>query len=244
MNKVNKVNPANTVSTTANKVSNSQLIEQLESFKAFIEHHIEHQDLQIKSDTDVRRKFYENHQFINRNVFKEIVILFIQMSDDNIIHTIEQLQSLLNEGPLEQNMWTDLIRRIGSVIESSNVTATNTKSKYADCIQLIDKSNQGFIKQFVTQLSQPDRAYSVEMLDCFLYLLNNPLKELIMQYMLRGDKTVIQELHKFITATKGDEKYTQLFNDYIEQLDTAHKTGYVLFMIDEINEFLDNCETK
>lgn len=217
----------------------SDLIDQLENFKDFIDQ----TDTVIVSNIDMRRKYYMEHpseskkpDLYNQSVdtFKNIVIAFIQLNNNNASKTITKLNTLLSTSRLDQKMWNELIVKITNSIISSNLTVTNTKQNHAKIIGLIEKYNAGFLAAFLEyQLSIP---FSIEMLDCLMYIYMEfeEIEKMVLEYMSKGGKDSLTELLKFInlSPTVFQTLYTK-HTDNITEL-----TGYMRYIIDEINNKL------
>lgn len=218
---------------------NNDLIAQLEDFKDFIDH----TNTIIVSNIDMRRKYYMEHPTESKkpdlynqslDTFKNIVIAFIQLNNNNASKTIANLNILLSKSHLDRKMWDELIVKITSSIISSNLTVTNTKQNHAKIIGLIEKYNAGFLTDFLNyQLSKP---FSVEILDCLMYIYMEfeEIENLLLKYMSKGGKDSFTELLKFInlSATDFRKLYTQYTNNVHEL------TGYMRYIMDEINKKL------
>lgn len=219
------------------------IITQLEEFKAFIDTI----NPTVVSNIDMRRKYYTDHveeakksdlYDKSTDIFKKIIISFIQLNNANAAKTIADIDkklALYNEG-LNYDMWSELIVKITNSITSSNLTITNTKQHHAKLITIIEKYNTGFINEFIKyQLSKP---FSIEILDCIMYIYYE-FKEIendLLSYMSKNDKDTFTELLKFINMFKND--YSHLYTVYIKTV--KNMTGYMKYVNEEIISIINS----
>lgn len=236
-------------------MNSPSIVSQLEEFKAFIES----TNPTVVSNIEMRRKYYSEHPAEAKksdlcdttvDIFKNIVIAFIQLNNANANQTIASVNTLLqnnlksNNGsngststttPISKTMWDELIVKITNSIKSSNLTISNTKENHAKLISVIEKYNAGFIQAFITyQLSMP---FSIEILDCLMYTYMNykDIEESLMVYMQTGGKYTFTELLKFINISVNDFK--ELYFKYIKTV--TDMTGYMKYVNDEILEVIN-----
>lgn len=236
-------------------MNSPSIVSQLEEFKAFIES----TNPTVVSNIEMRRKYYSEHPAEAKksdlcdttvDIFKNIVIAFIQLNNANANQTIASVNTLLqnnlksNNGsngststttPISKTMWDELIVKITNSIKSSNLTISNTKENHAKLISVIEKYNAGFIQAFITyQLSMP---FSIEILDCLMYTYMDykDIEESLMVYMQTGGKYTFTELLKFINISVNDFK--ELYFKYIKTV--TDMTGYMKYVNDEILEVIN-----
>lgn len=215
----------------------SDLIQQLEDFKVFIEN----TNPSIVSNIEMRRKYYSEHPTETKksdlydkstDIFKNIVIAFIQLNNNNAKQTIISVNNMLSsvDNVLNKNMWVELITKITNAITSSNLTISNTKENYAKLIEIIEKNNAGFLNEFIKY--QNSINFSIEILDCLMYLYMNfkDIEDNLVKYMLNGCKDSFTELLKFINISVYD--YQNLYNKFITNITTM--TGYMKYVNEEI----------
>lgn len=234
-------------------MNSPSIVSQLEEFKAFIES----TNPTVVSNIEMRRKYYSEHPAEAKksdlcdttvDIFKNIVIAFIQLNNANANQTIASVNTLLqnnlksNNGsngntttPISKTMWDELIVKITNSIKSSNLTISNTKENHAKLISVIEKYNAGFIQAFITyQLSMP---FSIEILDCLMYTYMDykDIEDSLMVYMQTGGKYTFTELLKFINISVNDFK--ELYFKYIKTV--TDMTGYMKYVNDEILEVIN-----
>lgn len=239
-------------------MNSPSIVSQLEEFKAFIES----TNPTVVSNIEMRRKYYSEHPAEAKksdlcdttvDIFKNIVIAFIQLNNANANQTIASVNTLLQNNlkssngsngsngntstttPINKTMWDELIVKITNSIKSSNLTISNTKENHAKLISVIEKYNAGFIQAFITyQLSMP---FSIEILDCLMYTYMNykDIEESLMVYMQTGGKYTFTELLKFINISVNDFK--ELYFKYIKTV--TDMTGYMKYVNDEILEVIN-----
>ena len=234
-------------------MNSPSIVSQLEEFKAFIES----TNPTVVSNIEMRRKYYSEHPAEAKksdlcdttvDIFKNIVIAFIQLNNANANQTIASVNTLLqnnlksNNGsngntttPISKTMWDELIVKITNSIKSSNLTISNTKENHAKLISVIEKYNAGFIQAFITyQLSMP---FSIEILDCLMYTYMDykDIEDSLMVYMQTGGKYSFTELLKFINISVNDFK--ELYFKYIKTV--TDMTGYMKYVNDEILEVIN-----
>lgn len=231
-------------------MNSPSIVSQLEEFKAFIES----TNPTVVSNIEMRRKYYSEHPAEAKksdlcdttvDIFKNIVIAFIQLNNANANQTIASVNTLLQNNlkssngstttPISKTMWDELIVKITNSIKSSNLTISNTKENHAKLISVIEKYNAGFIQAFITyQLSMP---FSIEILDCLMYTYMDykDIEESLMVYMQTGGKYTFTELLKFINISVNDFK--ELYFKYIKTV--TDMTGYMKYVNDEILEVIN-----
>lgn len=225
---------------------NNSIVSQLEEFKTFIES----TNPTVVSNIEMRRKYYSEHPAEAKksdlydttvDIFKSIIVAFIQLNNANANQTIASVNTLLqnnlknNTTPINRTMWDELIVKITNSIKSSNLTISNTKENHAKLISVIEKYNAGFIQSFIThQLSMP---FSVEILDCLMYTYMEfkDIEDSLMVYMQTGGKYTFTELLKFINISVNDFK--DLYDKYIKTV--TEMTGYMKYVNDEIIEAIN-----
>lgn len=236
-------------------MNSPSIVSQLEEFKAFIES----TNPTVVSNIEMRRKYYSEHPAEAKksdlcdttvDIFKNIVIAFIQLNNANANQTIASVNTLLQNNlkssngsngntstttPINKTMWDELIVKITNSIKSSNLTISNTKENHAKLISVIEKYNAGFIQAFITyQLSMP---FSIEILDCLMYTYMDykDIEDSLMVYMQTGGKYTFTELLKFINISVNDFK--ELYFKYIKTV--TDMTGYMKYVNDEILEVIN-----
>lgn len=216
------------------------IIEQLENFKEFIET----TNPTIVSNIEMRRKYYADHpaeakksDLCNKSVdiFKNIVIAFIQLNNANASQTISSINSQLQNAELDQAMWQELIIKITNSINSSNLTISNTKQNHAKLVIVIEKYNAGFIQEFIKY--QLQQAFTIEMLDCLMYIYMEfkDIEDSLLKYMQNDGKHTFTELLKFINISTVDFK--GLYEKYIST--NPVMTGYMRYVNDEIKNIIN-----
>lgn len=234
-------------------MNSPSIVSQLEEFKTFIES----TNPTVVSNIEMRRKYYSAHPAEAKksdlcdttvDIFKSIIVAFIQLNNANANQTIASVNTLLqnnlksNNGsngntttPISKTMWDELIVKITNSIKSSNLTISNTKENHAKLISVIEKYNAGFIQAFITyQLSMP---FSIEILDCLMYTYMDykDIEDSLMVYMQTGGKYTFTELLKFINISVNDFK--ELYFKYIKTV--TDMTGYMKYVNDEILEVIN-----
>lgn len=222
---------------------NTNLINQLEEFKTFIED----TNPSIVSNIEMRRKYYSDHptetkksDLYNKStdIFKSIVMYFIQLNNNNAKQTITAMNNMLSnvDNVLNKTMWSELITRITTAITSSNLTISNTKQNYAKLIEIIEKNNAGFLIEFIKY--QQTTSFSIEILDCLLYIYMNfkDFKDDLVVYMINGQKDSFTELLKFINISVND--YQDLYYQFINNVSSM--TGYMTYINDKIKSIIEN----
>ena len=227
-------------------MNSPSIISQLEEFKTFIES----TNPTVVSNIEMRRKYYSEHPAEAKksdlydttvDIFKSIIVAFIQLNNANANQTIASVNTLLqnnlnnNTTPINKTMWDELIVKITNSIKSSNLTISNTKKNHARLISVIEKYNAGFIQSFIAyQLSIP---FSVEILDCLMYTYMEfkDIEDSLMLYMQTGGKYTFTELLKFINISVNDFK--ELYDKYIKTV--TDMTGYMKYVNDEIIEAIN-----
>ena len=223
-------------------MSNINLINQLEEFKVFIED----TNPTIVSNIEMRRKYYSDHpsetkksDLYNKStdIFKNIVMLFIQLNNNNAKQTISKMNNMLSnvDNTLNNTMWDELISRITTAITSSNLTISNTKQNYAKLIEIIEKNNAGFLMQFIKY--QQTNTFSIEVLDCLMYIYMNfkDFKDDLIIYMLNNQKDSFTEILKFINISVND--YKDVYYQFIEKVSLM--TGYMTYVNDKIKSIIE-----
>ena len=222
---------------------NTNLINQLEEFKTFIED----TNPSIVSNIEMRRKYYSDHptetkksDLYNKStdIFKSIVMYFIQLNNNNAKQTITAMNNMLSnvDNVLNKTMWSELITRITTAITSSNLTISNTKQNYAKLIEIIEKNNAGFLIEFIKY--QQTTSFSIEILDCLLYIYMNfkDFKDDLVIYMINGQKDSFTELLKFINISVND--YQDLYYQFVNNVSSM--TGYMTYINDKIKSIIEN----
>lgn len=222
---------------------NTNLINQLEEFKTFIED----TNPSIVSNIEMRRKYYSDHptetkksDLYNKStdIFKSIVMYFIQLNNNNAKQTITAMNNMLSnvDNVLNKTMWSELITRITTAITSSNLTISNTKQNYAKLIEIIEKNNAGFLIEFIKY--QQTTSFSIEILDCLLYIYMNfkDFKDDLVVYMINGQKDSFTELLKFINISVND--YQDLYYQFVNNVSSM--TGYMTYINDKIKSIIEN----
>lgn len=217
------------------------IVEQLESFQEFIES----TNPTIVSNIEMRRKYYADHpaeakksDLCNKSVdiFKNIVIAFIQLNNANANQTISTINTQLQHAELDKAMWQELIVKITNSINSSNLTISNTKQNHAKLIIVIEKYNAGFIQEFIEY--QLDHTFTIEMLDCLMYIYMEfkDIKDKLLKYMQNDGKHTFTELLKFMNISVID--FTELYHMYMNT--NPEMSGYMRYVNDEIKSIIDN----
>ena len=217
------------------------LIDQLEDFKVFINGI----NPSVVSNIEMRRRYYSDHIEESKksdlydksvNIFKQIIIAFIQLNNNNASKTIATIDKTLAtyKEELNHDMWSELIAKITNSIKSSNLTISNTKQHHAKLISVIEKYNSGFIKEFITY--QLDKPFIIEILDCIMYIYQEfkDIEHDLLLYMSNGGKDTFTELLKFINMSVSD--YKKLYEKYI--VNVENMTGYMRYVNDEIIELI------
>lgn len=213
------------------------IIDQLEEFKEYIDNFTP----TIVSNIDMRRKYYQTHPAEAKkndlyskstDLFKNIVVAALQINNKNANVILKNIEDELSQNELEQNMWDELIKKITNSIVSSNLTISNTKENHAKLISIIEKYNAGFLNKFI--LSQ--NVFSIEMLDCFLYIYMNfkDIEEEILNYLRKNNKDSLTELLKFMNISVTE--YKNLYQLYVKDL--TNISGYMKYIIDEIEKLI------
>lgn len=216
------------------------IIDQLESFQEFIKS----TNPTVVSNIEMRRKYYADHpaeakksDLCNKSVdiFKNIVIAFIQLNNANANQTIASINTQLQNAELDKAMWRELIIKITNSINSSNLTISNTKQNHAKLVIVIEKYNAGFIQEFIKY--QIQQTFTIEMLDCLMYIYMEfkDIENDLLKYMQNDGKHTFTELLKFINISVID--FSELYEKYIST--NPVMTGYMRYVNDEIkNELL------
>lgn len=216
------------------------IIDQLESFQEFIKT----TNPTVVSNIEMRRKYYADHpaeakksDLCNKSVdiFKNIVIAFIQLNNANANQTIASINTQLQNAELDKAMWRELIIKITNSINSSNLTISNTKQNHAKLVIVIEKYNAGFIQEFIKY--QIQQTFTIEMLDCLMYIYMEfrDIENDLLKYMQNDGKHTFTELLKFMNISVID--FRGLYEKYIST--NPIMTGYMRYVNDEIkNELL------